>query len=129
MIVPFDDVVGKTKRCVKCQQDLPLSKFSMASGGSYLRPECRECAKDLTTVRKTLKRLHGHPEPSYACPICGRQAHEVKGAGGAKLGAWVIDHCHETNTFRGWLCHNCNRGLGTFSTVDILEKAKQYLQR
>lgn len=39
-----------------------------------------------------------------------------------------IDHCHETNEFRGLLCMNCNTGLGHFKDdVSNLIKAQIYL--
>jgi hypothetical protein len=42
----------------------------------------------------------------------------------------VLDHCHSTNKFRGWLCNNCNLGFGHFGdTIAGLEKAIAYLRR
>lgn len=26
----------------------------------------------------------------------------------------VLDHCHESGRFRGWICQYCNQGLGLF---------------
>jgi len=26
----------------------------------------------------------------------------------------VLDHCHDTDTFRGYICKHCNDGLGGF---------------
>jgi hypothetical protein len=38
------------------------------------------------------------------------------------------DHNHQTNEHRGWLCKNCNTGLGIFfDDVSQLEKAINYL--
>ena len=42
---------------------------------------------------------------------------------------WVLDHCHDTETFRGWVCSNCNTGLGAFKDdVEKITKAKNYLE-
>jgi hypothetical protein len=69
------------------------------------------------------------PKGEYTCPICLGTEEEVKGKGNTKNGPWVIDHCHETDAFRGWLCHKCNRSLGGFDdSVDILSRAIKYLK-
>jgi len=36
-----------------------------------------------------------------------------------------LDHCHTTGRFRGWLCHQCNKGLGFIGPV--IDKAREYL--
>lgn len=42
--------------------------------------------------------------------------------------ALAADHCHNTNTFRGLLCNNCNRGLGHFKdNPQLLIQAIKYL--
>lgn len=121
---------GEGKECSKCKQYLPLSSFSMTSGGNYLRPECRKCNNELTKVREQLKLKYGMPDKDYVCPICNGDESMVKGRGNTKNGSWVIDHCHETDTFRGWLCHKCNRSLGGFDDcVHMLERAISYLRR
>ena len=84
----------------------------------------------MTKVRNELRKIHGMPKKDYECPICKKDESEVAGKGGLRNGAWVLDHCHDTETFRGWLCHSCNRALGGFSdSVDILKKAIIYLKK
>ena len=40
-----------------------------------------------------------------------------------------LDHEHENQTFRGWLCHKCNRALGGFDDdPNILKRALNYLE-
>ena len=123
------DLGDDSKFCSKCKKLLPLSNFSRTSGGNYLRPECKKCNNDLSKVRAALKEKHGMPVGEYTCPICLGTEEEVKGKGNTKNGAWVIDHCHETEAFRGWLCHKCNRSLGGFDdSVEILNRAISYLK-
>ena len=120
---------GKGKVCSKCEDYLPLSSFSMTSGGNYLRPECKKCNSYLHKVRQGLRKAHGMPQEGYICPICKQDEEQVKGKGNTKNGPWVLDHCHETETFRGWLCHKCNRALGGFDDcVEILSRAIAYLE-
>ena len=117
------------KFCSKCKQFLPLSAFSPHSGGNCLRPECRSCNQELTKVRIRLRKEHGMPPKDYRCPICGGNEEEVKGKGNTRNGPWVLDHCHETDSFRGWLCHKCNRSLGGFNDdVSLLQNAIKYLK-
>ena len=47
------------KICIKCDKKLPLSFFSPASGGNFLRPECRKCNNHLSKARKLLKLKDG----------------------------------------------------------------------
>ena len=119
---------GEGKVCSKCDEYLPLSTFSMHSGGNYLRPECKKCNIYLHNVRQRLRKEHGMPHEGYICPICNKDAEQVKGKGNTKNGPWVLDHCHDTETFRGWLCHKCNRALGGFDDCgEILNRAITYL--
>jgi hypothetical protein len=41
-----------------------------------------------------------------------------------------LDHSHSTGKARGFLCRNCNIGLGHFKDdLDLLDKAMEYLVR
>jgi hypothetical protein len=55
------------------------------------------------------------------CAICGGVNKD-----GRRL---AVDHCHKTGVVRGFLCAQCNHGLGSFKdNVQILKKAVEYLQ-
>jgi hypothetical protein len=115
------------KKCSKCKEFLSESDFSPSSGGKYLRPECKSCAKKLSKERQELKKIHGYPPENYVCPICLKTEEELRGTGG-NASIWVVDHNHENNSFRGHICHNCNRGLGVFQDdIDRLNRAIAYL--
>lgn len=41
-----------------------------------------------------------------------------------------VDHCHQTKTFRGILCDDCNVGLGRFKDSAVaLKNAARYVAR
>jgi len=123
------DLGDGIKECSKCKQKLSLQHFSRHSGGNYLRPECKKCNNDLSKVRERLKKKHGMPSKGYNCPICLGTEDDVRGRGNTKNGSWVLDHCHESETFRGWLCHKCNRSLGGFDDdTEMLKRAMKYLE-
>jgi Recombination endonuclease VII len=57
----------------------------------------------------------GKPE---MCEICGIKTELV----------W--DHCHVFNEFRGWICNNCNLGLGlVHDNPEVLRAMAEYLER
>lgn len=58
-----------------------------------------------------------------ACECCGRPAWlETKNL--------ALDHDHATGVFRGWLCVDCNLGIGKLGdTIAGVEKALAYLTR
>ena len=115
------------KTCNKCKRHLDKSNFSPSGGGTYLRPECKECNRRLSKERKDLRKEFGLPAKDYVCPICLKNESELIGNGG-NAGIWVVDHDHLTNTFRGHLCHNCNRAIGNFNDdIERIKRAIKYL--
>ena len=126
---PDDPVEGDSKVCSKCEVNKPLSAYSAHSGGSYLRTECKSCTNHMTRVRNSIRTKVGMPSVGYCCPICLKTSDEVAGSGGKSAGSWVVDHCHTSDKFRGWLCHKCNRSLGGFEDdVSMMNRAISYLK-
>lgn len=118
---------GKTKKCSKCKKIKEYSEFSKANGASYPRAECKDCSKRLSKQRLQHRKDQGEPPPDYRCPICLCSEKEIGRIGG-NAGVWCVDHNHTTNKFRGYLCHNCNRGLGCFKdSLTRLIRALGYL--
>ena len=110
-----------TKVCVSCDQKRPLSAFrknNLKRGVLTTRGDCIPCerknAKALSNIRK-----YGEYSPMPdACEMCG--SHE-------KL---LLDHCHETNEFRGWFCDQCNRGIAVFGdSAAGLRRAAEILEQ
>ena len=67
---------------------------------------------------KVLKR-NAPPKPNV-CDCCKKPS-------GSSL---HLDHCHETGTFRGWLCAQCNQGIGKLGdNLAGLQQAVLYLSK
>ena len=63
--------------------------------------------------------IAGRPRPKI-CDVCSGNHH---------LGI-VFDHCHQSGSFRGWLCDRCNKTLGLVrDDPDLLRKLAEYLER
>lgn len=76
--------------------------------------------KGIDPTSELITELENH---TGTCDICS-------GPGDGRWKELSIDHCHETNTFRGMLCSNCNRALGHFQDdPELLSKAILYLKR
>lgn len=115
--------------CIKCHIRQPIEHFQVMPAGEVKRT-CRSCQNSATKLRKELEKLNPYPEdPNYACPICERTIEEVNKYDQRMMKRFLLDHCHETDTFRGWVCHHCNVGLGAFSdNIERVESAVKYLQ-
>lgn len=125
-------IIDELKKCVKCGEEKSISNYTKASGGNYYRTSCKRCESKMSKEREILKKYYksSYPNKDYRCPICKRIEEEVRGSGGKKVGSWCCDHNHKTGTFRGWLCHDCNRALGNFKDdVDNLKRAIEWLEK
>lgn len=114
----------KSAKCTECMRQ----KSTFWRSGN---PEkCREYSKrwrenDPTRGREVKVRfLYGLelselPEKPTRCEVCRRWHKKI-----------VIDHCHETGRFRGWLCDPCNMILGMVDeSPQILRDIALYLEK
>ena len=110
-----------TKLCKKCNTIKECTEFRTRGEGKNYRKllysHCKECEKK---INAHLRELHKHaPTKSKSCNICFKETTRL-----------MLDHDHETNKFRGWLCDNCNRGLSHLGdNIDGLMEAVKYLQK
>ena len=118
--VKVDGKENDMRECKECHRILPTMAFgthTMRSNGAYsLLGGCREC---LTTINAEARsvRKNAPPKPDL-CKCCH----------GKKI--LQIDHIHGTTTFRGWVCRNCNTGIGSLGdTLESLLQAAVYLEK
>jgi hypothetical protein len=80
--------------------------------------------KNKTRVRAAQRRYAGlpiptRPEPTH-CEVCKCIPDRR---------SLCLDHCHQANVFRGWLCNRCNRVLGLLNDdPDLLAALLNYLK-
>ena len=110
------ELIGR--KCTKCSKFLPLDSFRVEkhkTRAGSIRGECRAC-ENIYANGKNFAHKQA-PQKPLQCDLCSK--------GGRQL---VMDHNHATLEVRGWLCQNCNRGLGCFGDdYLLLEKALHYL--
>lgn len=88
------------KKCIYCDQDKELSEFPRhIHYKDNLDSRCKDCIKKHSDVRKKLHK-EAPPKPDK-CECCGKPTDK-----------WCLDHDHEDASFRGWLCDQCNTGIG-----------------
>ena len=125
------------KLCTTCNQPKELKHFAYREtysgprGLKSLRSECRECKAKKTKIVALLKEQYQRPtSPKYKCPCCNKKETELRvGNRWKDKSVWVLDHNHLTEKFRGWICGNCNVGLGRFNDdVTNLKNAIKYLK-
>ena len=134
------DVISPTQKGVKycntCKKDLPVEKFGLwwskrgehaDAAGIKRNGSCKDCINKTTKLIKQLK-LEAPPKPEV-CDCCGITIEELKRRGdNREYGGFQLDHDHDTLKFRGWICHNCNQGLGKLGdNLESVCKAALYL--
>jgi hypothetical protein len=145
----FTKFVHNQTRCAPCVDNKLIKEGSLAKKANRnFFKACEWCAKEYKLkgpasrycseqCRKDSKRCvkYGMDYKSYCelvaskvCSICNTDGF-VMDASRYDSGL-VIDHCHETGTVRGMLCHNCNRALGLFQdNISLMKTAINYLER
>lgn len=153
-------VVGVLKICSKCGEEKPCEEFSTdrrAADGRF--GWCNPCARTKAAIRYRdrpelqrtatqryrdknperikhefrrydLSRRFGLTPEEYdemragieVCGVCGTTEPGHKG--------WVLDHCHQTDKLREFLCGTCNLVLGLFrDDPDRFISAAAYLMK
>ena len=93
-------------------EDFPT--FSTSEAGR--KNTCYSCSAHLKKIRTKLK-IENPPPAAGPCPICKFVTDK-----------WILDHCHFSNQFRGYICNSCNLALGRFNDDPvIIESALKYL--
>lgn len=139
--------IAKSGRAKYCSPDCVRERNNQSATRSYWnRPEnkCREPSKPRRQtpggrklVRKNRRLIDTYgitlddlnrmkASQGDACLICREKFQEERDRG---AGTAHVDHCHDTGTVRGILCHNCNVGLGAFlDRPDLLRAAATYIE-
>ncbi len=117
-----------TGTCIECQQ-LANRRWDAKNPGEMARraskwqrdnPE-RARARSLTYYRKKA----GIPEAMRPAPLNCENCEKL-----LVPSRFHLDHCHATGKFRGWLCNQCNMGIGALGdNIQGLERALEYLRR
>jgi hypothetical protein len=117
----------KIKKCKHCQKDFEPT----APSHLYCEESCSKRGLidnyyknvydvSITDVEEMLEKQGG------VCAICKEPGFNMNEYVRSPLN---VDHCHETGTVRGLLCHNCNRALGLLKdSVERLQTAIDYLK-
>lgn len=120
------------RKCTKCYEIKEIDQFPkmvkhLTTENPIWRAHCRKCDNALVRKRNAIRKIVGKAPEDHICPICGRNK-EILAEQTRFESKWTIDHNHDTNEFRDWLCHPCNRALGIFGDdIKTIEKALAYL--
>jgi phage/plasmid primase-like uncharacterized protein len=84
----------------------------------YMSNQCKPCKQREMKIRYNLDKSHPRPPSGTPCDLCGR------------IDKLHLDHDHGTGKMRGFLCKQCNIGLGHLGdSEESIERALQYLKR
>jgi hypothetical protein len=124
----FGTVQLETRRCIMCGEDKPLNEMELErpTTNSY-RNACKSCRKKDGKIRRNLRKEFGYLKPHITdrCQLCnetGEDMNSLISDKKKKQGIWILDHNHETEKFRGWICGPCNTVIGILERKNISVK-------
>lgn len=104
------------KRCSVCLEEKSLESFNRHRAtvdGRQVR--CIECQSWMNIEKKygvtRSEYMTVYARQNGLCATCS-DAISVPGGGGRRKLVARLDHCHETGSPRGLLCHSCNSSIG-----------------
>ena len=117
-------IVGKEtdmQECRECHEIFPLIAFTIhiqrGDGAYILRKICREC--DTIDKREQREVKKNAPPKPECCDCCHKKTKKLQ-----------RDHIHGTFIFRGWVCPDCNAGIGKLrDNLEGLLQAAVYLEK
>lgn len=87
------------------------------NGYQNKRCRCEDCKSAMREYSRARKKAVLQGVPS-ACDLCSRSDRRL-----------VWDHDHDTMKSRGWICHQCNTGLGLLGDTEFaVLRALDYLE-
>lgn len=119
---------AKTKECKACLVEKSIFEFEKnqrtPKGAVNRRSECKDCRKGNRKPLSVAKRKSfetENPRPpigdTFECPICEKMFTVQKGSVN-------LDHDQETGEPRGYLCSQCNTGMGKLDDdISVLARA------
>ena len=114
-----NQIMEITKKCTMCKKEFFIENFAISTTTPkkvHRRKICKNCHSKRQLDRMKIKKTS--PKKSLKCDLCEKECKTV------------MDHCHTKLTFRGWLCNDCNTGLGMFyDNISTLQSAVLYLQK
>lgn len=117
---------AKLRECTKCKEHKPLSEFHNGTRGKTwvaLMGRCKTCHAKMVAETTAVKANRDAPPKDHKCPICECNLEQL-----GRQNKWSCDHVHGTTQFRGWLCPECNMGLGKFKdNYENLLRAAEYV--
>ena len=112
------------RKCRLCRIEKPVSQFPKRSG-SWPDTRCTDCKNKYFKELKFLKSSTVVREMPENCECCGRKPDNNTNLS--------FDHHYDSNGtayFRGWLCKQCNSGIGYLGdNLEGIKKAEKYLLR
>jgi hypothetical protein len=91
------------QECKECHEIFPIMAFTThalrSDGARYLRKICRQC--HTVNEKETRDARKNAPHKPERCECCHKKIKKLQ-----------VDHIHGSTTFRGWLCTDCNSGMG-----------------
>ena len=116
----YKEASGTTQVCKVCSKEKDLVLFPRhAYFKTRVDNRCKACIKKQAKLRKELKGKYYHLKTDV-CDCCGKEHHK----------SLVLDHDHNTLRFRGWICEDCNHGLGKLGdTLEGVKTALAYMKR